>query len=134
MSENDKDIANVEAWAELLEDLLTLAPPDKRADVLTLAVKKEQAERKDRESNGPFKCMAWDGINWDAPGQRHWNAIERLKSLVVQVFVRDITNNNSAKNAGKILFAQHQHGRGSRCLGDYIDDLPRNASSASSSP
>jgi hypothetical protein len=49
----------------------------------------------------------------------------RLKSLVVQVFTRSITNNHSPKDAAGILFARHRHGYGSGSLGDYIDDLPR---------
>jgi hypothetical protein len=34
MSESDKDIANVEAWAEVIEDMLVLMPPDNRIEVL----------------------------------------------------------------------------------------------------
>jgi len=48
----------------------------------------------------------------------------RLKSLLVQVFVRDITNNNSEKDAAAILFADHRYGTGSGQLLDYISDLP----------
>ena len=49
----------------------------------------------------------------------------RLKSLVVQVFARSITNNHSPQDAAALLFADHRYGTGSGCLGDYIDDLPR---------
>jgi hypothetical protein len=57
-----------------------------------------------------------------SPGWRHWNAIMRLKSLVVQVFVRDIANDYSAADAAKILFAEHRHGHGSGRLRDYLPD------------
>jgi hypothetical protein len=36
-SATEKDIANVEAWAGVVEDLLYLVPTDKRAAVLALA-------------------------------------------------------------------------------------------------
>jgi hypothetical protein len=38
----DKDVLNVEAWAEVIEDLLFLVPADKRAEVLALASKNRQ--------------------------------------------------------------------------------------------
>jgi hypothetical protein len=50
----------------------------------------------------------------------------RLKSLVIQVFTRCITNDHSPQDAAKLLFADDPFGTGSCCLGDYIDDLPRN--------
>jgi hypothetical protein len=39
-SEVHRDVENVEAWAEVIEDLLCLVPVDRRAVVLALAVKK----------------------------------------------------------------------------------------------
>jgi hypothetical protein len=60
-----------------------------------------------------------------APGIRHWNVIMRLKSLLVQVFVRDITNNHSKADAAAILFVEHRHGTGSGWLPDYLRDLPK---------
>jgi hypothetical protein len=56
------------------------------------------------------------------PGQRHWNAIMRIKSLLVQVFVRDIANNHTPQDAASILFAKHPHGTGSRLLQHYLPD------------
>jgi hypothetical protein len=40
------------------------------------------------------------------------------------MFVRDITNNHSAEDAAKILFAHHCHGHGSGLLRDYLRGLP----------
>jgi hypothetical protein len=47
----------------------------------------------------------------------------RLKSLVVQVFVRNIANNHSPGDTAEILFAQHRYGAGSGCLRDYLTDV-----------
>ena len=54
------------------------------------------------------------------PHHRYWNVIMRLQSLVVQVFVRRISNNHSSKDAAAILFAKHPYGQGSRMLADYL--------------
>jgi hypothetical protein len=115
----DEDIGNTEAWAEIVEDLLCLVPMANRMQVLQLAVTKEKAEIAERATEVDLEKMQ------DTPGLRHWDAIMALKSLVIQVFTRDIVNNHSAADAAKILFAKHRYGRGSRCLSDYIDDLPR---------
>ena len=44
----------------------------------------------------------------------------RLKSLLVQVLVRDITSDHSPEDARAILFVQHHYGTGSGCLRDYL--------------
>ena len=36
MAENQKDIENVEAWAEVIKAVLWLVPMDRRAEVLAL--------------------------------------------------------------------------------------------------
>jgi hypothetical protein len=117
-SEDQEDVENVEAWAEVIEDMLRLVPMDRRAAVLELASKK----RREADSLG-------DGLHFiditktDTPGLRHWNAIMRLQSLVVQVFVRHITNNHSPEDAAQILLAQHPYGHGSGQLGDYLEGI-----------
>ena len=124
-SEDREDIENVEAWAEVFKAVLYLVPMDRRAAVLALATKNENAERKERErSEGALEYV--DISKWDdsAPGLRHWNAIMRLMSLVVQVLVRRIRNNHSPKDAAQILFARHPHGSGSGELRDYLEGLP----------
>lgn|SRR5262249_29913502 len=85
----------------------------------------EQAERKELEHSGDGLKYV-DMSKWDdnTPGLRHWNAIMRLRSLVVQVFVRRIRNNHSPKDAAQILFARHPHGSGSGELRDYLEGLP----------
>jgi len=57
----------------------------------------------------------------NAPGLRQWNVVMRLKSLLVQIFVRNVRNNHSPEDALAILFAEHPYGTGSRCLEDYLD-------------
>jgi hypothetical protein len=123
--ETDNDVENIEAWAEIIEDLLFCAPPDKRTEILATATKNEETARKRREANGGFVIMTAADFDVNSPGLRHWNAIMRLKSLLVQVFARNITNNHSPADAAKLLFAPHRHGTGSGSLSDYIDDLPR---------
>jgi len=135
MAENQKDVENVEAWAEVIKDVLWLVPMDRRAEVLALATKTEEAERKKREANGGrIKATAWTEQTLEnfksSPGFRHSSAITRLQSLVVQVFVRDITNNHSAEDAAQILFAPHPYGNGSGLLWDYLHDLPSVARSS----
>jgi len=123
--ETDKDVENVEAWAEVIEDLLYLVPPDKRSELLALAGRNEEAKRKEREERGRFILRNALELMADMdtrPGIRHWNAIMRLKSLIVQVFVRDITIDHSPQDAERILFAQHPHGTGSCLLQDYLPD------------
>jgi hypothetical protein len=126
MSESDKDIANIEAWAEMIEDMLALMPPDSRIEALRAALKNEETARKERAEN-PYGLCIMDAAELcgASPGLRHWNAIMRLKSLVVQVFVRDITNNHSPANAAKILFAHHRHGHGSGRLDEYLNNVGR---------
>jgi hypothetical protein len=125
VGENDKDIANVEAWAEVVEDMLALIPPDNRIEALRIAVEKEGAARKERAETGGLCFVRFDNDEaWrNSAGMRHWHAIMRLKSLVVQVFVRDITNDHSPEDAAKILLAHHRYGHGSGRLGDYLDNV-----------
>jgi hypothetical protein len=44
----------------------------------------------------------------------------RLKSLMVQVFVRDIVNNHHPDRGKSLLLAHHPHGNGSGDLEDYL--------------
>ena len=123
--ETERDIGNVEAWAEIIGDLLFHVPADNRAEVLALAMANEEHERKEREAHGGWKFHTLSDDFMKEPAQRHWNAITRLKSLVIQVFVRDVANNHSPKDAASILFTEHPYGTGSRLLKDY---LPRDRS------
>lgn len=121
-SESQEDVENVEAWAEVIKDLLYQVPCDLRAEVLALASKNEETAREEQSKTGiPFQVFRLDleKLNND-PGIRHWNTIMRLKSLVIQVFARYINNNNSPDRATDILFAEHPCGTGSRLLEDYI--------------
>jgi hypothetical protein len=113
-SESWEDVENVEAWAEVIKDLLYLVPCDRSATVLALATKNDKIKEAD------WKPMSFSDDWINEPGQRHWHAIMRLKSLVIQVFARDINNNHSPEEATRILFAEHPHGYGSGLLEDYI--------------
>jgi hypothetical protein len=124
MSETDKDMANVEAWAEVVADMLYLMPPEHRLSTLRLALEKEQAATAERTKNGGFVVRKFSLENLK-PALKHWNTKMRLRSLVIQAFVRQITNNNSPEHASELLFSHHRYGMGSGDLDDYIDDLPR---------
>src|SRR5262245_33179302 len=50
-SEDRDDIENVEAWAEVIRDLLYLTPMEQRGAVLVLAAKNEEVERREREAH-----------------------------------------------------------------------------------
>ena len=123
MSETEADIANAEAWSEIIEDLLTLVPPDKRMEVLQLALANEKAEMVERAKNDGLRVVQYSETNL-AHSLRHWNVKMRLKSLIIQVFTRNIRNNHSPEDAAKILFAKHPYGRGSRVLRDYLPQEP----------
>jgi hypothetical protein len=119
--ETDRDIENVEAWAEVIADVLYRVPADKRAEVLALATKNEEADRREREANGDGRLRYIDMSKWGTmPPPTRNDAITRLQSLIVQVFVRDIANNHSPKHARDILFVGHPHGTGSGLLEDYL--------------
>jgi hypothetical protein len=118
-SEHRKDVENVEAWAEILKEVLYCVPIELRAQMLALATKNEEAEREVGIRLIPFPEL---GVDNRRPGHRHWHAIMRLKSLVVQVFVRSIANKHSRKDATQILFAPHPYGSGSGLLRDYLHD------------
>ena len=107
-----------QAWAEVILDVLDRVPGSKREEVLRLALRREREEREEEERTGGIFTL--EELDMNEPGMRHRNAIMRLKSLLVQVFVRNITNNHSPENARAILFAGHPHGTGSRRLEDYL--------------
>ena len=125
-SESSEDIANVEAWAELIVDILKRIPADKRAVVLALITKYEEDAKQGREARGGLPpivtseefVQGWEG----SPRAYHWHTIMRLKSLMIQVFARDISNNHSRHDAAELLFARHRHGTGSGLLEDYLGD------------
>jgi hypothetical protein len=123
--ETEEDIGNVEAWSEIIADALHHVAPADRIKVLRLAVQNEETARADREKHGGLHFMLMEAFTTAAPDIKHLNAIMRLKSLLVQVFVRDITNDNSPERAAEILFAHHRYGMGSGDLSDYLDNLPR---------
>lgn len=123
----DDDVRDVEAWAAVIADLFRLVPVEQRAAVLALAVKNEEAERRDR-----FKPINIDDISLDCERRepntippRALNTIFRLEALVIQVFVRNIVADSSPEDAAAILFARQPHGHGSGFLTDYLDGLPR---------
>jgi hypothetical protein len=118
-SEDKRDIENVEAWAEIFRNILHLTPIERRAEVLALVSKNNEAER----AAGVRILSAAEFCDPNTPGLRNWHIIMRLASLVIQVFTRRIVNNHSAKEATAILFAPHPYGRGSRLLRDYLRRL-----------
>jgi hypothetical protein len=123
-SERAEDMTNVEAWAGVFDDILRIVPEEIRADVVALAGRNEEAERK-----RPKLFTAAELKNMALPGAGHQDAIARLESLIVQVLVRHITNDHSPEEAAKILFADHPYGDGSGSLIDYLEGLPSDADS-----
>jgi hypothetical protein len=124
--ESKEDIANFEAWAVLIADIFKRIPADKRAVVLALVTKNEEAAKQGREASGdkqPVLTSAEFVQGWEgSPRAYHWHTIMRLKSLMIQVFARDIANNHSGHDATELLFARHRHGAGSGLLEDYLGD------------
>jgi hypothetical protein len=112
---------NVEAWAEVISDVVDLVPEEHRAEVVALVAAIEQRERKKRKKDPFIKTSEIDFLA--TPGVRHWDAIMRLTSLVVQVLVRRISNNHHPQDAAAILFVEHPYGNGSGQLRDYLDKL-----------
>jgi hypothetical protein len=121
-SESREDVENIEAWAEVIREMLCCVPSERRSAVLALATKNEEAARQEREWK---RINLASSVDWKQhSANRYRNTIERLKSLVVQVFVRSITSINSAEDAAQILFTHRLHGLGSRRLQDYLRYLP----------
>src|SRR5215475_10773448 len=95
-----EDIQNTEAWAVVISHILHLMPTEQRATVLELALKDEECEKAKREEDDEIIMI--DDLGWkNSPGARHWNAIMRLKALVIQVFARNVTNNHSPTDAAE---------------------------------
>lgn len=116
---NVEDIQSYSAWAEVIIDLMYIVPQEARAMAISIASSRMEERRKKIEANnGLFKLS-----DYPDDGYLTYHAEMRLKSLVVQVFTRDITNNNSPEDARDILFAHHRNGTGSGDLLDYIDDV-----------
>jgi len=121
--DEDKEIM---VTAKVIEDLLFLVAPSKRIEVLKQAVANEEAASSGRHEIGGLEV--WTIADLPAtracPGWRYWNSIMRFKSLIIQVFLRNITNSHSKEDAAKILFMGHSNGTGSGWLPDYLDGLP----------
>jgi hypothetical protein len=117
-----------EIAAAVIEDLLFLIPPKKRAAVLAIAVKAEAAARRDRKKHGEFRIMSSAEMmaGFDtSPGLLYWHDIMRFKARVICTFVSNITNNHSRKVAAQLLFRHQPDVPGSGYLEEYLDDLPR---------
>jgi hypothetical protein len=126
MTEED---AEIQVAAEVIADLLDLIEPEKRLAALAIAIKAEEAERKEREAHGGFRIFTFDETSTkeflQSPGMRYWNHIMRFKARAICMFVRNITNNHSPKAAGQLLFRHQPNVPGSGYLEEYLDDLPR---------
>jgi hypothetical protein len=120
-----QDVANVEAWAEIIKNIVALMPYEDeiRNGVRRLAIDNEVAMQTERDKPLSQRDLRWHGDeSWkNTPGWRHRRCIERLTSLVIQVLVRDIVNDHAPAQAAEILFAHQPLGHGSGLLGDYLD-------------
>lgn len=105
---------------EAIEDALFSIPRDQRLDVLAEVTRITAADL----ARPRFRAHTLAELS--AMTFRPQRGVMKIKSLIVQRFVRDITNNASPRNAAKILFQQHKNGTGSGRLLDYIGDLVAN--------
>jgi hypothetical protein len=112
---------------EVIKRLLALISSEKQLDVLALLKANVEAEQEEIKKNGGY-VLHWLDLSdesWkNSPYHRYRGRIMRFKSLVLQVFARDIINNHSPENAARILFAEHRNGHGSGYLPDYLNHLP----------
>jgi hypothetical protein len=119
----DED-AEIETAAAVIEDLLFLMPPEKRAAVLAKATQTEAKERIEQEKNGGLNFIRFDNDEWmQSPGIRYWHDIMRFKAQVIYTFTRNITNNHSKEDAAKLLFSQQRNCSGSGYLEQYLDGV-----------
>jgi hypothetical protein len=125
VSATEEAIGNASAWAEIIEDMLWAVPSDIQEDVLNLALANYHERKRKADKNGGITCWTLkDNDEWmKSPGIRHWHDIMMLKALLIQIFVRNITGNNSPADAAKLLFSRQRFGTGSGELLDYIGDL-----------
>jgi hypothetical protein len=121
--DEDKEVM---VTAKVIEDLLFLVAPSKRIEVLKQAVSNEEAASCGRHETGGLEVWTIADLpeTRSCPGWRYWNSIMQFKSLIIQVFLRNITNSHSKEDAAKILFMGHSNGTGSGWLPDYLDGLP----------
>jgi len=122
--------AEIETAAVVIEHLLRLVDPEKRAAVLAKAIAAEDADREERQAaGGRIKFLSFSEestAKWLAsPAMRNWHDIMAFKARLAYVFIRNIRNNHSPKDAAKLLFERHRMAPGSGYLEEYIDDLPR---------
>jgi hypothetical protein len=116
--------AEVETAAAVIEDLLFMVAPDKRAAVLARATEVEKEESAERQKHGGLRW--WSGAEMacmDCPGIRYWHDIMKFKADVVYTFTRNITNNHSPENAAKLLFSRKLGRPGSGYLEQYLDGV-----------
>jgi hypothetical protein len=121
----------ITVWSEVMEHVLNLAPPSIRQEIVATVVEKTKQWAKEQASGPdpffykrPVKPVRLDELDDQKPGLKYRNAIMEAVSLVIQVFVRCITNNHSDEDAAKILFREHRHGTGGCWLPEYLAHLP----------
>src|SRR5262252_3809296 len=84
-SEDEHDVANVEAWADVFRDLLYLIPGERRAEVLAFVVtKNHEAERAKAKARAESRTLHPFTLSEYVPDP-NWDTAMRLRSLVIQV-------------------------------------------------
>src|SRR5947208_11455417 len=73
-AEDDREMHNVEAWAEVIQDVLDLVPEELQAEVVALVAAGEERERKKREKDLFITASETDFLA--TPGVRHHEAVE----------------------------------------------------------
>jgi hypothetical protein len=110
------DVAQITAWARVVNDVLRSAPRELIDEILEAA-----GEERDKQQRRPV-ILSGSRAELTTPAERL--VYERCLSRVVQVMVRKIVNGHSPQDAGAILFQHHAHASGSGLLVDYLEHLP----------
>jgi hypothetical protein len=98
-------------WTDALDNLIARCVPKRMREAVLLAL---LAKERKRSTGEPLTCI--DMSRWDKERAPDLHPQHEASSVMIQVLVRSIINNNSKQAAAAILF----RGR----LADYLDGLP----------
>ena len=121
-AETDRDVANVEAWVDVIEEMLWCVPYITQEDIFRRVLVNVETERREEEERGtPYKDFTAEELRENVPLQtdQHRGAVARLTGLVVQILVRSLQNYHGPQTTAGVLFVEHPHGKGSRQLLSY---------------
>lgn len=117
MTEFTTEEISINDWVAALERAARCVPNEIKEKVLTELLRRQQVE------NEKMRTWTWESVKPWEPGPIFSEPSKEMAAMV-QVLVRNITNNNSPDRAAWLLFRDQKHGTGSRWLPDYLDGLP----------